>query len=123
MAAMMHSHWILDDDLNLIEVDLMTWARWLEEQDKRGEQNRRIIRRTTFPDGTMVSTVFLGLNHNYGDGPPLLFETMICGPDGAWQDYQMRYATLESARAGHEIARTRARQILMLDAMLEEPAR
>jgi hypothetical protein len=24
----------------------------------------------------MVSTVFLGLDHQYGDGPPLLFETM-----------------------------------------------
>ena len=26
-----------------------------------------------------VSTVFLGLNHQYGGGPPLIFETMIFG--------------------------------------------
>lgn len=24
-----------------------------------------------------VSTVWLGINHNYGDGPPLIFETMV----------------------------------------------
>lgn len=24
-----------------------------------------------------VSTVFLGIDHQYGDGPPLLFETMV----------------------------------------------
>ena len=50
----------------------------------------------------MVSTVFLGLDHNYGDGPPLIFETMIFGgPLDQWQD---RYSTEEEAKLGHERA-------------------
>lgn len=49
-----------------------------------------------------VSTVFLGLNHNYGDGPPLIFETMIFG--GPMDQYQDRYSTEEEAMAGHNFA-------------------
>lgn len=50
-----------------------------------------------------VSTVFLGLDHNYGDGPPLLFETMVFGLPGE-TEYQWRYATWDEAVAGHERA-------------------
>lgn len=49
-----------------------------------------------------ISTVFLGLNHNFGsEGPPTLFETMVFGGkvDGA----QVRYSTWNEAEAGHRI--------------------
>lgn len=46
-----------------------------------------------------VSTVWLGLDHQYGDGPPLIFETMIFG--GEHDGYQERYSTKEQALAGH----------------------
>lgn len=50
-----------------------------------------------------VSTVFLGLDHQFDDdGPPLLFETMIFG--GKHDGYQERYSTWEEAEAGHKIA-------------------
>jgi hypothetical protein len=50
-----------------------------------------------------VSTVFLGLDHNYSlDGPPLLYETMIFG--GEHDQYQERYATRDEALAGHRAA-------------------
>lgn len=50
----------------------------------------------------LISTVWLGLNHQYGDGPPLLFETMVFAEAGGWADqYVERYGTLAEAEAGH----------------------
>lgn len=46
-----------------------------------------------------VSTVFLGLDHSFGRGEPLLFETMIFG--GKHDEYQERYTTWTEAEAGH----------------------
>lgn len=49
-----------------------------------------------------VSTVWLGLNHRYDDGPPLIFETMVFPTGSFSEQYCRRYATKEQARAGHE---------------------
>lgn len=49
-----------------------------------------------------VSTVFIGLDHNFGDGPPLIYETMIFG--GFHGDYCERYSTREEAEKGHKEA-------------------
>ena len=46
----------------------------------------------------VVSTVFLGLDHGWGDGPPVLFETLVF-PDTKRMD---RYCTWDEAVAGHE---------------------
>ena len=47
-----------------------------------------------------VSTVWIGINHNFsGEGPPLIFETMVFGSEGDL--YCERYATEEQAREGH----------------------
>ena len=52
---------------------------------------------------TWVSTVFLGLNHQYGDhGPPLLFETMVFRNDSG--EEMWRYSTYEEALKGHKQA-------------------
>lgn len=55
-------------------------------------------------DGIQVSTVHLGYDHNWsgGNGPPLIFETMIFG--GEHDQYQERYATLAEAKEGHRQA-------------------
>ena len=54
-----------------------------------------------------VSTIWLGLNHNWWGGPPLIFETMIfwfC-PDQHEDDQECwRYPTEEAALAGHDQA-------------------
>jgi len=57
-----------------------------------------------------VSTVWLGLDHNWWDGPPLIFETMVFAngqrddPDErGLTDFDMhRWSTEEEARRGHE---------------------
>lgn len=48
-----------------------------------------------------VSTVWMGLDHSFGDGPPLIFETMYFGKNDEGED-QERYSTEEEAMAGHE---------------------
>ena len=48
-----------------------------------------------------VSTVFLGLDHNYhGSGKPILFETMIFG--GRYNDFQKRYTSWDDAKKSHQ---------------------
>jgi hypothetical protein len=56
-----------------------------------------------------VSTVYEGLNHQLGEGPPLIFETMVFGKDGeevefSNEKYCERYSTLADAMAGHNQA-------------------
>lgn len=49
-----------------------------------------------------VSTVDLGLDHSFGGGPPLYFETMIFPKDTGADMYCNRYTTREEALASHE---------------------
>lgn len=51
-------------------------------------------------NGARISTVFLGLDHNWGDGPPVLFETMVFG--GEHDEWMDRYHTYDEALAGHK---------------------
>jgi hypothetical protein len=81
--------------------DLMSWARWFETAD-RHVANEQI-------GACRVSTVFLGLDHSFGDGSPLLFETMVF-PDGdgsdAWSDRCSTYTeALEMHARGCTFAR------------------
>jgi hypothetical protein len=54
-------------------------------------------------DGRWVSTVWLGLDHSFGSGPPLIFETMVFrSKDGPLHDLECdRYSTEVDALAGH----------------------
>lgn len=76
--------------------DLMQWAHWMEDN-----RDLRKIAFTKVPGGR-VSTVFLGLDHNFSDGEaPILFESMHFA-DGSWADLACdRYSTYEEAIAGH----------------------
>ena len=79
------------------EPDLLTWGKWMETAD-------RVVSQTTI-SGKLVSTVFLGLDHNFGDGEPLLFETMIFSEDGdGMEEYCERYTTWLEAELGHKRA-------------------
>ena len=91
--------YILDDNGNPVpEPDLMAWGRWMQTGD-------RTVKNTQVAN-VRVSTVFLGLDHNYGTGTPLLFETM-CFPGESGEEldgdgFFDRYATREEAAEGHE---------------------
>ena len=47
-----------------------------------------------------VSTVWLGLDHNFSPGPPLIFETLVF--EGPLDGEMLRYSTEEDALKGHE---------------------
>ena len=94
-------------------VSLLEWAKWIEDLE-----NKRIDYSEVGP--WFVSTVFLGIDHGFGGGPPVLFETMVferkltekkgfpeigIGPYSCHQDldeYTERYCHLEDAREGHK---------------------
>lgn len=78
------------DGHNPVPVPLTVWGKWFSTADRTVARDR--------VGKTNISTVFLGLDHNFGDGPPLLFETLVS--DG--KDYRItRYSTWEQAEAGH----------------------
>ena len=74
----------------------MEWAKQLKTE--------RRVAETTLENGNWVSTVWLGLDHNFGmQGPPLIFETMVFPKEGEWGELDCRrYSTEEEALAGHE---------------------
>lgn len=69
----------------------MAWGRWME----KGERHVAL----DVVGDVKVSTVFLGLDHSFAHGAPVLFETMVFG--GPLDQEQERYATRDEARAGH----------------------
>jgi hypothetical protein len=73
------------------EPNLMRWAAWFETADRHV--------RDSFQGDVRVSTVFLGLDHNFGGGPPHLFETMaFIGHEVVGCE---RYSTWAEAEEGH----------------------
>lgn len=47
-----------------------------------------------------VSTIWLGINHSFGEGPPTIFETMVF-EDGEGM-CELRYETEAAANSGHD---------------------
>jgi hypothetical protein len=82
----------------VLEPNVIKWAKWIEKTN-------RIVARDTI-GCVLVSTVFLGLDHNHFGSPPLLFETMIFG--GPLDDSHWRYSTWYEALNGHGMAMARA---------------
>lgn len=80
--------------------DVQTWI----EMFKGIEQRRVALTHTGNGD---VSTVFLGLNHGFGE-KPLWFETLVFG--GTWDGEMDRYETLAEAQAGHDRMVVRVKQ-------------
>jgi hypothetical protein len=135
--------YILDDNDNPVEeLDDLKWLEWRARYEssiavtfiarvggnveaRRIEDDERVSGNPEFLSVTdeidkprplvAVSTIFLGLNHRYfGDGPPLLFETMVFG--GELDKELERYETKAQALVGHDEMVAR-----VLVAKLEKP--
>ena len=96
--------------------DLLERADWFETADRH-------LARDEFQsgagEGMEVSTVFLGLDMNFGlIGEAILFETMVFG--GVLNDYQWRWCTWEEAEEGHAQAVALSRMHERLDEAGEE---
>lgn len=86
-------YYILDERGEpVIELDLLTWAKWYETAERHvalddlGELGR-------------VSTVFLGFDHGWHDDRPVLWESMVFG--GPLDQEQVRYRSRAEALVGH----------------------
>ena len=80
---------------------LREWSRWYARAERRVA--------VTDVGCLLVSTVFLGMDHQHQQGgPPLLFETMIF--DDGQDTYQERCTTWDEAEAMHLVAVAIARE-------------
>jgi hypothetical protein len=104
-------YWVLDDSGEAVPFrgGVMEWAlrMW-------GDENSRRQIAESFTQLYRISTIFLGLDHSFGRGPPILFETMVFelepheqpGFGGTTMDVypdleQIRYSNRSDAIAGH----------------------
>lgn len=88
--------YILDRDNKPIEADPLVYIDWIHNNP-----SRKAVKQESIGD-VRVSTVFLGLNHSYEGGEPVLWETMVF--EGSLDGYQERYTSYEEALTGHEFA-------------------
>lgn len=99
--------YILNADGTVTKVSTEAWSRWFEKADRHIGNYYR--------DGYRVSTVFLGLDHNWGEGPPHIFETMMFDDTkhvatlgdrlirlNGEELTMERYSTKDDAMIGHE---------------------
>jgi hypothetical protein len=93
-------HYILggpDGHTPILEEDFMEWAEWFETS-----RDARRVALTKIANVGEISTIFLGLDHSFGDGRPVLFETMSrFGEHFGDEGYFARYHTWDEALAGH----------------------
>jgi hypothetical protein len=85
--------WILNERGEPIpENDLLTWATWIEHSRRHVDW--------TYIGRSWVSTIFMGLDHSFVRGVPILWETMVFG--GALDQEQTRCGgSREQAMAMH----------------------
>lgn len=85
----------LNDDLEPVPCDdMLTAAKWFEVA-----KNREVVV-TEIGEDCFLSTVFLGLDHNYLGDKPILYESLWFG--GKHDGDQRRYSTRDEALEGHK---------------------
>lgn len=95
------TYYILDGKTPVPEPDIRKWAEWLSTADRVVNQTTGIVKLAGTPVGDVqVSTVFLGVDHSFSGGPPLLFETMVFG--GVLDQETDRCTSWEAAEKMHE---------------------
>lgn len=87
----MSDKFILDGKRPVPCDNLLKWAMWFESSERH-------VARDATGNGD-VSTIFLGIDHQFDQGPPLLFETLVFG--GTRDGYMERCATWEEAEVQH----------------------
>lgn len=97
-------YYILDENNKPVASTIAGYHEW------PGYYNSN-VGKTKINKEELVSTVFLGLDHSYGDSKePTLWETMIFG--GEHDQYQRRYTSYDDAVIGHEMVVNMVRGIV-----------
>ena len=87
--------------------DLYLWGIWMETGDRVLKQDyvegeTRTVKLwggREIQQSVGVSTIFLGLDHSFGSGPPVLWESMVFGT--SMDGEQRRYTSRADALKGH----------------------
>ncbi len=88
--------YILENQVPVPIDNILQWGQWMEDPN-----NKRVA--LTEINQLRVSTVFLGVDSQFTEGQPVLFETMVFkGEQLDWEYDGARYRTWEEAKAGHE---------------------
>lgn len=87
--------YFLNPDHSYRPCDVFEWGEQFEKMDRHIADE--------IVEGKHVSTVWLGNDHNFFGGPPLLLETMVFDIEGS-DIYMRRYTTWEQAVEGHKKA-------------------
>lgn len=91
-------YYTLDENKKVVPTDdLLGWAAVIEDTALRNVGDDEI-------NNVRISTKFLGLDHNWGEGDPLVFETMCFSENKDYDEYMERYSTWEEAERGHIFA-------------------
>lgn len=91
-------------DMDGVPISIGRWAQLFEDTEGRR------VAETLVPmpggDEARVSTVWLGIDHNFaGEGPPLIYETMVFFNNEVYDDsFCARTSTREEAERMHDIA-------------------
>jgi hypothetical protein len=100
------------DGKSIVPTDETGYLTWL----MAGKEARMIAE--TFIGDVRISTVFLGMDHAWLGGPPVLFESMIFAHGdpryGFVDGNHARYCTWDEAIAGHEEFTERVKRITAL---------
>lgn len=104
-----HMLYILDGKVPVPCDDALKWGEWFSTSWPA----RRVAE--DWIDGVRVSTVFISVNHAYGRGVPILFETMVFTEEATGTC--RRYTTWDEALAGHRetVAETQCYQLDAID--------
>jgi hypothetical protein len=84
------------DGHNVVPIeDVFEWGKLMQSDD-------RVVAKDKVGD-YLVSTVFLGIGYNFGDGKLNIFETMVFKGDNcvSLNDYTRHYSTWDEAVEGH----------------------
>lgn len=77
----------------------LKWAELMEPKSPKFKRSKRIVKQQKTWWGAFVSTIWLGLDHSFSTGKPLIYESMVF-----WNDREIdmdRYSTRAEAKAGH----------------------
>ena len=100
--------YVLDNQAAVLEPDTLKWAKWFETANRTVRSETGTVKIGGQKVGEVrISTVFLGLDHSFGGGSPLLFETIVFG--GPLDQQQDRCSTWEAAEKMHEAMVERVR--------------
>lgn len=88
-------------DKDGLPIDRDHWGTLLANDGYKRVRRTKVISAADPTQSFDVSTVWLGLDHSFGDGLPLIFETMVFAEGGSRDEDCNRYASLKDAEAGH----------------------